>query len=314
MVCRSALATTEFRYGATPGRMVRAATSRKSFSRVFPLTALRASTTSHRCSTVSSSASKRPHSGVRAIVTIRRRMIAISQAHQEHGFEPPTADKVVREVLADIARTNGSAQRKKSALTVDLLRAARCSRSTRQRSRASATARCCCWASPARYAAASCRARRRAPGAFDGREPLPSRCRARRQIKKAPVAMSRFPAYDPTGVRGRSAAGLTPRRSARPRLSHLWPAARPPCCERQRASAAHRRARHRAHSAALDSARISRHVHRKSQGENRTHSACVPGDDSTCVARWRDSTAGVLVLEIVASSRPRTLRFSVTPT
>jgi hypothetical protein len=185
---------------------------------------------------------------------------------------------------------------------------------TRQRSRASATARCCCWASPARYAAASCRARRRAPGAFDGREPLPSRCRARRQIKKAPVAMSRFPAYDPTGVRGRSAAGLTPRRSARPRLSHLWPAARPPCCERQRASAAHRRARHRAHSAALDSARISRHVHRKSQGENRTHSACVPGDDSTCVARWRDSTAGVLVLEIVASSRPRTLRFSVTPT
>jgi hypothetical protein len=128
MVCRSALATTEFRYGATPGRMVRAATSRKSFSRVFPLTALRASTTSHRCSTVSSSASKRPHSGVRAIVTIRRRMIAISQAHQEHGFEPPTADKVVREVLADIARTNGSAQRKKSALTVDLLRAARCSR------------------------------------------------------------------------------------------------------------------------------------------------------------------------------------------
>jgi len=39
------------------------------------------------------------------------------------------------------------------------------------------------------------------------------------------------------------------------------------------------------------------HVHRKSQGE--THSACVPGDDSTCVACWRDSTAGVLVLEIV---------------
>jgi hypothetical protein len=90
--------------------------------------------------------------GVRAIATIRRRTIAISQAHQERGFEPPTAHKVVREVLADIARTNGSAQRKKSALTVDLLRAARCSRSTRQRSRASATARCCCWASPARYA------------------------------------------------------------------------------------------------------------------------------------------------------------------
>jgi hypothetical protein len=123
-----------------------------------------------------------------------------------------------------------------------------------------------------------------------------------------------IPCVRPDGCarRGRSAAGLTPRRSARPRLSHLWPAARPPCCERQRA--AHRRARHRAHSAALDSARISRHVHRKSQGENRTHSACVPGDDSTCVACWRDSTAGVLVLEIVASSRPRTLRFSVTPT
>jgi hypothetical protein len=42
---------------------------------------------------------------------------AISQAaHQE---SPPTAHKVVRKVLADIARTNGSTQRKKSALTVD---------------------------------------------------------------------------------------------------------------------------------------------------------------------------------------------------
>jgi hypothetical protein len=37
---------------------------------------------------------------------------AISQAHQE---SPPTAHKVVRKVLADIARTNGSAQWKKSA-------------------------------------------------------------------------------------------------------------------------------------------------------------------------------------------------------
>ena len=61
--------------------------------------------------------------GVRAIATIRRRMIAISQAHQERGFEPPTAHKVVREVLAGIAHTHGSAQQK-SALTLDLLRAA----------------------------------------------------------------------------------------------------------------------------------------------------------------------------------------------
>ena len=52
--------------------------------------------------------------GVRAIATDPPADDAISQAHQE---SPPTAHKVVREVLADIARTNGSAQRKKSALT-----------------------------------------------------------------------------------------------------------------------------------------------------------------------------------------------------
>ena len=89
--------------------------------------------------------------GVRAIATIRRRMMTRYRRPTKKSG-PPTAHKVVRKVLADIARTNGSAQRKKSALTVDPCCARRCSRSTRQRSRASATARCCCWASPARYA------------------------------------------------------------------------------------------------------------------------------------------------------------------
>ncbi len=51
-------------------------------------------------------------------------MVAISQKHQECGLEPPTAHKLVREVLAGIARTHGSAPKQKSALDAELLEAA----------------------------------------------------------------------------------------------------------------------------------------------------------------------------------------------
>jgi integrase len=61
--------------------------------------------------------------GVLTIATIRRRIVGISQVHQERGFETPTAHKIVREVLAGIANTRGSAVRQKEALTLDLLRA-----------------------------------------------------------------------------------------------------------------------------------------------------------------------------------------------
>lgn len=61
--------------------------------------------------------------GVLTIATIRRRVVAISQVHQERGFETPTAHKIVREVVAGIANTHGSAVRQKEALTLDLLRA-----------------------------------------------------------------------------------------------------------------------------------------------------------------------------------------------
>ncbi len=62
--------------------------------------------------------------GALTIATIRRRVVAISQVHQERGLETPTAHKIVREVLAGIANTHGSAPRQKEALTLDLLRAA----------------------------------------------------------------------------------------------------------------------------------------------------------------------------------------------
>ncbi len=58
------------------------------------------------------------------IASIRRRVVAISQKHQERGLEPPTAHKLVREVLAGIARTHGSPQKQKSALGAELLEAA----------------------------------------------------------------------------------------------------------------------------------------------------------------------------------------------
>ncbi len=57
--------------------------------------------------------------GVLTIATIRRRIVAISQVHQERGLETPTAHKIVREVLPGIANTHGSAVRQKEALTLE---------------------------------------------------------------------------------------------------------------------------------------------------------------------------------------------------
>ncbi len=57
-----------------------------------------------------------------SIATIRRRMVAISQAHKTAGLESPTAKKAVRDVVAGIARTKGVPPRRKDALSVDLLR------------------------------------------------------------------------------------------------------------------------------------------------------------------------------------------------
>jgi integrase len=55
--------------------------------------------------------------------TIKRRLAAISQMHKERGLESPTAHEIVRRVVRGIGRTIGSAQAKKSALTLDHLRA-----------------------------------------------------------------------------------------------------------------------------------------------------------------------------------------------
>jgi len=57
------------------------------------------------------------------LATIRRHIAAISQMHKERGLESPTAHEIVRRVVRGIARTNGSAQRKKAAFTLDNLRA-----------------------------------------------------------------------------------------------------------------------------------------------------------------------------------------------
>lgn len=55
------------------------------------------------------------------IASISRRVVAISQQHKERGFDSPTSHKLVREVLTGIARTHGSAQNRKAAITTDIL-------------------------------------------------------------------------------------------------------------------------------------------------------------------------------------------------
>jgi len=58
------------------------------------------------------------------IATIRRRLVAISDAHRQRGLDTPTSHPVVRAVVRGIANVIGSAQSKKAALTDDLLRGA----------------------------------------------------------------------------------------------------------------------------------------------------------------------------------------------
>lgn len=54
--------------------------------------------------------------------TIKQRLVAISQYHTERGLASPTAHEIVRRVVWGIARTNGTAQTKKAAITLDELR------------------------------------------------------------------------------------------------------------------------------------------------------------------------------------------------
>lgn len=58
----------------------------------------------------------------RSVATIRRHAVSLSVAHKALGLASPVSDPVVREILRGISRTKGVAQRKKTALTGDLLR------------------------------------------------------------------------------------------------------------------------------------------------------------------------------------------------
>jgi site-specific recombinase XerD len=59
----------------------------------------------------------------RKVATLDRRLVAIAQAHKLRGLEPPTRDARVRELLAGIRRTRGSAQAGKAPAVTDALRA-----------------------------------------------------------------------------------------------------------------------------------------------------------------------------------------------
>ena len=56
-----------------------------------------------------------------AVSTIRRRLVAIAQRHRLLGHASPTENAIVREIMQGIARELGTARKKKSALTFDLL-------------------------------------------------------------------------------------------------------------------------------------------------------------------------------------------------
>lgn len=60
--------------------------------------------------------------GNRKVSTVRRRVVAIAQQHALRGVPSPTSDSIVREILKGIARTHGTAPKKKTALTADLLK------------------------------------------------------------------------------------------------------------------------------------------------------------------------------------------------
>ncbi|HEY1656231.1 MAG TPA: tyrosine-type recombinase/integrase [Candidatus Tumulicola sp.] len=60
--------------------------------------------------------------GCSKIATIRRRLVAIIQAHRERELDSPTSHEAVRRIVRGIARTNGTAQTKKAAVGVEQLR------------------------------------------------------------------------------------------------------------------------------------------------------------------------------------------------
>ena len=57
------------------------------------------------------------------LATIRLYLAAIAEKHRETGLESPTSHEMVRRIVRGIARTNGSSQARKSAVTLDHLRA-----------------------------------------------------------------------------------------------------------------------------------------------------------------------------------------------
>ena len=58
-------------------------------------------------------------SETKSVATIRRRMVAIAQAHKDAGAPNPVAHRDVQKVLAGIVRTKTVAQKRKDALTTD---------------------------------------------------------------------------------------------------------------------------------------------------------------------------------------------------
>jgi integrase len=57
------------------------------------------------------------------LATIRRHLAAITFRHRENRLETPVAHEMVRRVVRGVARTNGAKQTRKSAITLDALRA-----------------------------------------------------------------------------------------------------------------------------------------------------------------------------------------------
>lgn len=55
--------------------------------------------------------------------TIKRRLVSIARTHKERGLESPTTHEIVRSLIQGIARTKGTSQAKKAAVTLDHLRA-----------------------------------------------------------------------------------------------------------------------------------------------------------------------------------------------
>jgi integrase len=57
------------------------------------------------------------------LATIRLYLAAIAEKHRETGLDSPTSHDMVRRIVRGIARTNGSSQTRKAAVTLDHLRA-----------------------------------------------------------------------------------------------------------------------------------------------------------------------------------------------